>query len=142
MKSAIFLAVFLFGYGFVKAQDTITLKTGETIAAKVAEVGINEIKYYKSTNPDGPVYVLSKTDVSGIKYANGTSETFPLSNNQTVGQQPANVVVTQPAPQTVVVERPYRRTRPFIVPVFVPHINLGHINIGHHGGGHHGSRHH
>lgn len=133
----------LIAFGSLKAQDIITLKSGETINAKVAEVGINEIKYYKATNLQGPLYVTGKADINTIKYANGTIETFPAAGTQQLSTaQPPNVV-NQPAPQTVIVQqRPRRRIRPYMAPVFVPHIDLGHrINIGH-GGGHHGGGHH
>ena len=139
MKSIFFISFLLVSAGVLKAQDMIVFKNGETISAKVAEVGINEIKYYKASNLQGPVYVASKTDVTQITYSNGTKDVFPVvSNTQlSVSQQPSNtVVVTQP--QTVVVERRVRRSWPYI-PVFLPHIDIGHnIDLGHHGRGHHG----
>lgn len=58
------------------AQDNIVLKTGEEIKAKVAEVGINEIKYHKTDNPTGPVYTINKADVLLITYQNGSKDVF------------------------------------------------------------------
>jgi hypothetical protein len=138
MKSILFISILFFSASMLKAQDMIIFKNGETINAKVAEVGINEIKYYKSNNLQGPVYVVSKTDVTQITYSNGTKDVFPVVSNPqlSVSPPPSNtVVVTQP--QTVVVERRVRRSWPYI-PVFLPHIDIGHhIDLGHHGG-HHG----
>lgn len=139
MKTIFFLAAFFIA-GALQAQDVITLKTGTTINGKVAEVGINEIKYYKAENLQGPVYVTSKADVAQIAYANGAKDIFPNTGTQqaTVVQQSPNVVVVPQQPQTVYVERPYRRPwTSYVYPIITPHIDLGHhVSIGH-GGGHH-----
>ena len=138
MKSIFFMSFLFISTGVLKAQDMISFKNGETINAKVAEIGINEIRYYKASNLQGPVYVASKADVTQITYSNGTKDVFPVVSNPqlSVSQPPSNtVMVTQP--QTVVVERRVRRSWPYI-PVFLPHIDIGHhINLGHHGD-HHG----
>lgn len=68
----------------VKAQDLITLKTGEQIKAKVLEVGTDEIKYKKFGVDDSPVYSLKKTDVVIINYQNGTSDTFTNNDKTSV----------------------------------------------------------
>jgi hypothetical protein len=54
------------------SQDVITTKSGESIKAKILEVGTTDIKYKKSDNPDGPLYWISKTAVIMITYQNGT----------------------------------------------------------------------
>jgi len=59
--------------------DEILIYGGEKIKAKVLEVGQHEIKYKKCDNPDGPTYTVSKSDVKGIQYANGTNETITES---------------------------------------------------------------
>lgn len=133
MKQLFAFLVMLFSASFVNAQDIITLRTGETINGKVAEVGTTEIRYYKADNADGPVYVANKSEVVQIVYANGTKDVF---NTQASANQNA---VNQNY------SRNYRRgyNRPFIVPIITPHIDLGrHINVGHRNyGGHHGSHH-
>jgi len=48
------------------AQDTIYTKSGSAIPAKVFEVTQHEIRYQKSTNLDGPVYTIDKSNVSLI----------------------------------------------------------------------------
>ena len=57
-----------------KAQDVITLKSGEEIKAKVTEVSATEVKYKRFDNLDGPTIVIEKQDVFFINYENGTRE--------------------------------------------------------------------
>lgn len=149
----ILLCCFILAFTSLKAQDVVTLRNGEIINAKVAEVGTTEIKYYKTANPQGPLYVVDKSNVSQIAYANGTSESFPIINTQS----PAAITVTTgaPAPTQKVIsrKRAARRIRPFFAPLFMPHLDLGHpIDLGHHenfgyyggghGGGHYSGGHH
>ncbi len=61
------------------AQDNIILRNGDEIPAKVLEVGRQELKYRKLSNPDGPVYTAPLSDVFLIKYANGTKDVFERS---------------------------------------------------------------
>lgn len=58
------------------AQDTITLRTGEQVSAKVLEIAKEELKYRKAANPDGPIYTAPVRDVLLINYANGTKDVF------------------------------------------------------------------
>jgi hypothetical protein len=58
------------------AQDTLVMRNGDEILAKVEEVGVYEIKYHKADNLTGPVYVALRANVFMIKYANGTHEVF------------------------------------------------------------------
>jgi len=60
----------------LKAQDLITLKSGNEINAKVVKVGTAEIEYKKSESPSGPTYTLPVKDVFMIKYQNGTKDMF------------------------------------------------------------------
>lgn len=132
MKQLFAFLVILFSASMLFAQDVITLRNGEIIAGKVAEVGTTEIRYYKADNADGPVYVTSKSDIVQIVYANGTKDVF---NTQVPANQNA-------ANQNY--SRRYRRGygRPFLYPIITPHIDLGHHSYGgHHGGGHHGGHH-
>ncbi len=76
MKQLFAVLVMLLSASMLFAQDVITLRSGETINGKVAEVGTTEIRYYKVDNADGPVYVASKSDVVQIVYANGTKDVF------------------------------------------------------------------
>ena len=54
--------------------DTLKLKNGEEIKAKVLEISQTEIKYKKCDNLTGPAYVLPKSDVLKIKYSTGAIE--------------------------------------------------------------------
>jgi hypothetical protein len=53
------------------AQDTIRTKK-DTIAGKVVEIGLEEIKYKDFQNLDGPIIVIEKSKVIEITYENGT----------------------------------------------------------------------
>jgi len=72
------LAIFLL-CATVFAQDFITKTNGEDIKAKVIEVGTTEIRYKKYEFPDGPLYVILKSEVLMIRYENGSKDIF---NNQ------------------------------------------------------------
>lgn len=56
---------------FIFAQDVIYKSDGTKIEAKVIEVGVEEVKYRPSSNPDGPVYVISRSEIVLIVYQNG-----------------------------------------------------------------------
>ncbi|GHT58889.1 hypothetical protein FACS18945_5060 [Bacteroidia bacterium] len=58
------------------AQDVITLKSGNEIQALVQEIGIDEVKYKKYDNQEGPSYTLKKSEIFMIKYANGSKDVF------------------------------------------------------------------
>lgn len=127
---AIFVMVFMLFAAFVQAQDVITFSTGENINAKVVEVGVSEIRYYKSGNLQGPLYTAMKIDVYQISYANGARDQFGGAYTQGYGQPYNPVIVTQPIPQTVIIDNPVRRVRSYgypvnRYPVISPHIDLG-----------------
>ena len=58
------------------SQDLITKKNGEDIKSKVIEVALNEIKYKKMENLNGPLFTILKSDVLLIRYENGTKDIF------------------------------------------------------------------
>ena len=58
------------------SQDTLVHKSGERQAVKVNEIGVNDIKYHRYDNLSGPQYIIGKTDVRFIRYANGTVDTI------------------------------------------------------------------
>ena len=61
------------------AQDKIYKKRGPVINAKVIEIGVDEIKYKLTDAPDGPIYVVDKSSLKEIKYADGRVEKFEVS---------------------------------------------------------------
>ena len=58
------------------AQDIITKVDGTQISAKVVEVNPGTIKYNRTDNPGGPVYVIFISDIHTIKYESGLVETY------------------------------------------------------------------
>ena len=72
----IFFLFFLLITTISFSQDVITKINGDTISAKIIEVGTNTIKYKRFDNLAGPQYTILKTDVSTIKYENGTEDEF------------------------------------------------------------------
>lgn len=56
--------------------DLIIFKNGDEVEAKVLEIGINEVKYKKCNNLDGPTFTENKSKVFMIKHANGTKTLF------------------------------------------------------------------
>lgn len=72
----------------LNAQDTIGFVDGRRSAVKVNEIGLKEIKYNRPDNPDGPVYVVDKSEIKYIKYANGSVDSFAV-------KKPAEVIVTE-----------------------------------------------
>ena len=75
-----FLAIFIFilcGFAInCKSQDTIIKNSGEKIGSQVLEVTQTEIKYKGFDNKTGPLFTISKSDVTMIKYENGTKDIF------------------------------------------------------------------
>jgi hypothetical protein len=61
------------------AQDKIYKKKGPVINAKVIEIGVDEIKYKLTDDPDGPIYVVDKSTLKEIVYADGRTEKFEVS---------------------------------------------------------------
>ncbi len=113
MKSILTILVFLIAFA-AKAQDTLYLKNGNFISAKVIEIGTQEIKYKKTQNIDGPVYVINKTDVAMIEYASGYKDIF--------GQEQSDVATTNKTKPSV--NEKSNRSVTIIVP---PVIRLGRI---------------
>jgi hypothetical protein len=60
----------------VSKCDTIILKTGSVIFAKVEEISQTEVKYRRCDNLSGPLNTIIKSDVSSIRYINGTRDNF------------------------------------------------------------------
>lgn len=58
------------------AQDVIVFRNGEETEVKVEEITPNEVKYKKTSNPDGPSYIFNKDDIFMIKYKNGEKDVF------------------------------------------------------------------
>lgn len=71
------------------AQDVVVMQNGDEIQCKLIEIGTEQIKYKRWTNPDGPVFVEDRDDVFMIKYENGEKEVFGV---KTVSPQKENSI--------------------------------------------------
>jgi hypothetical protein len=60
------------------AQDVITLKNGQEIQALVQKISEVDVEYKKFENPNGPNYLLRKSEIFMIKYANGSRDVFTV----------------------------------------------------------------
>ncbi len=69
----------------VAGCDTVILKNGDQISAKISEIGVTEIKYKKCEYTDGPTYTILKSEVFMVRYSNGSTEIFA---NSGAGEKP------------------------------------------------------
>ncbi len=76
MKNYLFFILILLSFK-ISAQDRLVLKNGEEKVVKVEEVGTEEIKYRKQSA--GPLYIIKKSEVFMIVYADGTKDVFSES---------------------------------------------------------------
>ena len=76
MKYILLFILFVCSSNIIKAQDTLSMRSGENILVKVIEVGTTEVKYKKLDNLNGPIFSILKSDLLIIKYENGTSDDF------------------------------------------------------------------
>ena len=76
MKKCFLFILLFIASNITKAQDTLHLRSGVKILAKVIEVGTSEIKYKKIDNLSGPAYVVLKSDLLLINYENGNKEDY------------------------------------------------------------------
>lgn len=91
MKRILSVIILVLAAGLAaKAQDIITTTNGEKISSKVTEITPDSVKYKRIDNPNGPVYVISKSDVLSILYENGNKEVY---------NEPAPVTFNRPEPQ-------------------------------------------
>lgn len=79
MKKIIFLFLISLFTTQLFSQDKIYKLKGTVINAKVIEIGTDEIKYKLFENPDGPVYVVDKSTLNRIEFANGKVEKYTSS---------------------------------------------------------------
>ena len=76
MKTLISSALLMIGSFSAFSQDTLFTRSGQVILGKVYEINQTEIKYKKPSNPDGPLYSVSKEDITLIEFKNGSKEVF------------------------------------------------------------------
>jgi len=76
LKKVIAITIFLAGSVTMYAQDIIIMKNGSDIQAIVQEIGIDDVRYKRFDNPNGPNYTLKKSEIFMIRYANGSKDVF------------------------------------------------------------------
>ena len=86
----IFLIVSVF-LSTANAQDIIIKKDGDSISSKINEIGLNEIKYKKANNPEGPLYIVSKKEVYKI-ILNPTEEIICETNVVSFEETKATII--------------------------------------------------
>lgn len=64
------------------ATDIIILKNSTRIDAVIQEVSQSEVKYKKASNPNGPSFILSTSEIISIVYDNGDVQTFTDNQQQ------------------------------------------------------------
>ena len=89
MKRFLIVLVALCSVVSAMAQDLITKTDGTDIKAKITEVNIDNVKYKRSDNLNGPTYTINKSEILMIIYGNGMREIF---NTETVPSQPKQEV--------------------------------------------------
>lgn len=71
------LAVLFLMFVFtIQAQDILVFRNGDIINGIVLEITQNEVRYKKESNPKGPNYTVSKSEILSIKYKNGEIDKF------------------------------------------------------------------
>src|SRR6187551_358256 len=81
----------------LKSQDLIIKTNGDSIKAKVTEVGTNAVSFKKANNIDGPTFVEFKSDIVMIKYANGEIQKFAKMNPTNTGMPNSATTLTNSA---------------------------------------------
>ena len=70
------LSVLAFFAVSAAAQDFVTKRNGEDIAAIVDEVGPDYVRFRLWDEPDGVIYTMLKNEILMIRYATGRNEVF------------------------------------------------------------------
>ena len=76
LRKAVVIAICLTSSVIMYAQDIIIMKNGSDIQAVVQEIGIDEVKYKRFDNQNGPNYTLKKSEIFMIRYVNGSKDVF------------------------------------------------------------------
>lgn len=80
MKTTSLIILFFLCAFYGNAQDTIFLKNSEKIAVFVKEVSQTEVQYKKAELPDGPLFIINKSDIGKIVYKNGYTEVIKMAS--------------------------------------------------------------
>ena len=90
MKKLLVLLVVTCATVSMFATDIIVTRDAQRIEAKIMEVSSSEIKYKEANNLEGPMFVLSTSEINTIIYSNGTVKVFDHATTPGYNQQNAN----------------------------------------------------
>lgn len=82
MKAIFFLFFVLFGIHNVFSQDTIHFLDNTIKVVKVSEINVEDVKYHRFDNLDGPLYVSNKNEIDRIVFSNGLVEKFKAAESK------------------------------------------------------------
>jgi len=94
MKKIFLLFLFFSFFTGLFAQDIIITKKGERIEAKVITVYEAVIKYALFSDPDGPTFLIMKSKIESLTYANGVVE---ILENEKSNTAESNVIALNTA---------------------------------------------
>ena len=80
MKKLMLFSFLFIGILNLKAQDTILLRNGEEIKAKISAYSDDEVMYKLFDNPTGATLILNKKAIFLIKKADGSKEFLKVAN--------------------------------------------------------------
>ena len=89
LKKTYCIVILLMITGTIFSQDIIVLKDGREVKAKVVDIGDKVIKYKKFDNLEGPSYSVETTEITKIKYKNGTEDVFNAEKAPAADKEPA-----------------------------------------------------
>lgn len=121
MKKLLVFLLLITGFISAFSQDEITFRNGETLKAKILEIGTSGIVYKKTDNLTGPSYTISKDKVFMIKYDNGTKDVFGV--DQASASTNSEAVASSETPAIIYFYRPSKiigSSPEIIVGTFVP----------------------
>jgi hypothetical protein len=125
-----------------KSQDIIFKLDNTKIEAQISEISETVVKYYKFQNLKGPTYSLNISEVSHIKYSDGSVEYYARKKEEVenIVPQKAEVVIPKqevaiPLPQKAIIQKQEAKIAPTVdyKPKILPKIIVAVIGIG--GGG-------
>lgn len=70
--------------GRLAAQDSLYKRDGTVLAVKLIEVKPTELSYKRADYTNGPTFVINKSDLLKIRYANGSVEECSTATAPTV----------------------------------------------------------
>lgn len=100
--------------------DVLIFKDGSEVKVKVTEVGINDIKYKRCNNLEGPNHISRKSEIFMIKYANGNKE---VVRSESGSGEPMKTYESQPRRSSQA--NTYRDKPRRIHPLAIPSLVLG-----------------